>query len=277
MRPESTIPVAIGADHWFAKAFALAFRGVVEALDLGGGAGALEVQVVDADPARWREWSDPVWLSQSWSVARDARLWVGCSAAVPQALWSRIGGAAGPEAAAEAMETFREVLNQSASEAAAETASRLGNPVDSSPVEAACQPAPGWAVELRFATSGHDCAIVLAGNVALARAMEPGDAPSAAPPAGRQREETTTDPLEMIREVSLELAVSFGDTTMRLADVLRLSSGAIIELNRSVSDPVELLVNDSVIARGDVVVVDGNYGVRITEIVSRRERVRSML
>ena len=85
------------------------------------------------------------------------------------------------------------------------------------------------------------------------------------------------DPFEMIREVHLELSVSFGDTVMPLADVLKLSSGAIIELNRSVSDPVEVLVNDSVIARGDVVVVDGNYGVRITEIVSRRARVRSML
>jgi flagellar motor switch protein FliN/FliY len=55
-----------------------------------------------------------------------------------------------------------------------------------------------------------------------------------------------------------------------------LASGSIVELNRSAADPVDLLVNNSVIARGEVVVVDGNYGVRVTEIVSRKERIQSI-
>ena len=81
----------------------------------------------------------------------------------------------------------------------------------------------------------------------------------------------------MLLDVDLELSVSFGHTTLVLEEVLKLSSGSIVELNRSANDPVELLVNDAVIARGDVVVVDGNYGIRITEVVSPRERIRSLL
>ncbi len=82
--------------------------------------------------------------------------------------------------------------------------------------------------------------------------------------------------LQMLMDVDLELSVSFGSTTLLLQDVLKLASGSIVELNRSAADPVEVLVNDSVIARGEVVVVEGNYGIRITEIVSQRERIRSL-
>ena len=81
---------------------------------------------------------------------------------------------------------------------------------------------------------------------------------------------------DLLLEIEMQLGVSFGRTHLPLEEVLKLSSGAIVELNRSVSDPVDVLVNDAVIARGEVVVVEGNYGVRITEIVSRRERIRSI-
>jgi flagellar motor switch protein FliN len=83
--------------------------------------------------------------------------------------------------------------------------------------------------------------------------------------------------LQMLLDVDLELSVSFGRTTLLLQEVLKLSSGSIVELNRSASDPVEVLVNNSVVARGEVVVVDGNYGIRITEVVSPRDRIRSLL
>ena len=56
----------------------------------------------------------------------------------------------------------------------------------------------------------------------------------------------------------------------------KLTTGSIVELNRGVNDQVEVLVNQSLIARGEVVVVEGNYGVRIQEIVSRQDRMRSL-
>ena len=61
-----------------------------------------------------------------------------------------------------------------------------------------------------------------------------------------------------------------------MRDVLKLTTGSIIELDRDVNEPVEVLVNHCLIARGEVVVVDGNYGVRIQQIADRHERLRSV-
>lgn len=285
------IPGAIGPEHWFAQAFAAALGEVAEALDLGGGAGPLEVRAGAADPQSWADWADPLWHKQTWPPGERAHVWLGCPSTVPKALWTHIGGDA---EAAEAADTFREMLNQASSGAAAEASSRLGATVEASAVEEAAAPESGWAVELHFEAAGQSHTLAIVGDVGMAKALNPpaveqpapeqpsAEEPAAAPPVAQPPAPAgptapPNDPLELIREVSMELAVSFGDTTMPLADVLELASGAIIELNRSVSDPVEVLVNDSVIARGDVVVVDGNYGVRITEIVSRRDRVRSLL
>ncbi len=74
-------------------------------------------------------------------------------------------------------------------------------------------------------------------------------------------------------EVELPVSVSFGRAELALRDVLKLTTGSIVELNRSLTDPVEIIVNNRVIARGEVVVIDGNYGVRIQEIVSRDKRM----
>ena len=82
--------------------------------------------------------------------------------------------------------------------------------------------------------------------------------------------------LDLLLDVELPVSVSFGRASVPLKDVLKLTSGSIVELNRGVTDPVELIVNNCVIARGEVVVVEGNYGVRIQQIISARERLRTL-
>ncbi len=82
--------------------------------------------------------------------------------------------------------------------------------------------------------------------------------------------------LDAILEIDLPVVVRFGRTEMPLRAVTRLAPGAVIELGRSPDDPVELLVSDRVVARGEVVVVGGNYGIRIIDVVSPSERVRSL-
>ena len=82
--------------------------------------------------------------------------------------------------------------------------------------------------------------------------------------------------LDLLLDVELPVSVSFGRASVPLKDVLKLTAGSIVELNRGVSDPVELIVNNCVIARGEVVVVEGNYGVRIQQIISARERLRTL-
>ncbi len=71
----------------------------------------------------------------------------------------------------------------------------------------------------------------------------------------------------LLMDLKLQVRVLFGRTQMRFKDVLKLGPGSIVELDRAPDDVVELLVNDRVIARGQVVVVEGCYGVRITEIL----------
>jgi flagellar motor switch protein FliN/FliY len=74
----------------------------------------------------------------------------------------------------------------------------------------------------------------------------------------------------------MPVSVSFGRAQLPLRDVIKLTTGSIVELNRNVRDPVEVIINNCVIARGEVVVVEGNYGIRIHQIVSRAERIRSL-
>ena len=71
--------------------------------------------------------------------------------------------------------------------------------------------------------------------------------------------------------VKLPIRVLLGRTELCLRDIAQLGNGAVVELDCSPDDPVEIIVNDRVIAHGEVVVVAGNYGVRITKIASRGE------
>lgn len=82
--------------------------------------------------------------------------------------------------------------------------------------------------------------------------------------------------LDVILDIDLPVVVRFGRTEMPLRAVTRIAPGSVIDLGRSPDDPVELLVSDRVVARGEVVVVGGNYGIRIVDVVSPSERMRSL-
>ena len=81
---------------------------------------------------------------------------------------------------------------------------------------------------------------------------------------------------ELLLDVELPVSVSFGRAQVALKDVLKLTTGSIVELNRSILEPVEVIVNNCVIARGEVVVVEGNFGVRVHHVISRQERLRTL-
>jgi len=82
--------------------------------------------------------------------------------------------------------------------------------------------------------------------------------------------------LDVILDIDLPLSVRFGHAEMTLDALTKLGPGSLIELARSPDDPVELLVNGKLVARGEVVVVSGNYGVRVSEVVSAAERIRTL-
>ena len=82
--------------------------------------------------------------------------------------------------------------------------------------------------------------------------------------------------MAMLMDVDLPVSIRFGETEMLLEDAVKLGVGSIIELDSAIDQPVDLIVNGKSVARGEVVTVDGFYGVRITEISNVGERLRSL-
>ncbi len=175
-------------------------------------------------------------------------------------------------------EAGAEVFRRVAAQVASDLASKWNEPVSLSfdavrPV--AWEPAAKAAI--RVTTSdGKKPIIVLALHENLLAALE-------AAPAAASKEPTTPDPaqpakgatssnLDLLLDIELDVTIRFGQREMLLRDVLDLRSGSVIELERHVEEPAELLVAGRPVARGEVVVVEGNYGLRITEILSPRQR-----
>jgi len=212
----------------------------------------------------------------------------------PEDSWLHIGKSAmlaagvtevSPE---DARNTYLEIVTQATSGLAQAISTRLGKPVASlpakqiqrgeeglkeatelGPIEVSLGEPPlrrlylGWSQDLESALSPSTPA-----------AVERAGTDSPLERQGGQHERSTT--FDLLMEVELPVSVSFGRAQLPLRDVLKLNSGSIVELNRTISDPVEIIVNNCVIARGEVVVVEGNYGVRIQHVISREERLRTL-
>lgn len=82
--------------------------------------------------------------------------------------------------------------------------------------------------------------------------------------------------LEFILDIPLEISAEIGRTKMLIRDLLKLNQGSIIELEKFAGEPVEIYVNGKLMAKGEVVVVNDKFGVRITEIISAQERVKKL-
>ena len=82
--------------------------------------------------------------------------------------------------------------------------------------------------------------------------------------------------IELLMDVALEVSVELGRSHMPIGDILALRTGSVIELDKLAGEPVDVSVNGTLIARGEVVVVDEKFGVRITEVVSKSRRLASV-
>ena len=81
---------------------------------------------------------------------------------------------------------------------------------------------------------------------------------------------------DLLLNVNLNLTLRFGQCVMPLREILDMNSGSVIELDREVQEPADLLIGDKLIARGEVVIVDGNYGLRITEVADVSQRLQTL-
>ena len=92
-------------------------------------------------------------------------------------------------------------------------------------------------------------------------------------------DESLEDPgrdLDFILDIPLELSVELGRSKMLVNDLLQLGQGSIVELNKLAGEPLEIYINNKLVARGEVVVVNEKFGVRLTDIISPMERVRTL-
>jgi flagellar motor switch protein FliN/FliY len=213
------------------------------------------------------------WWEQRFPLPGDPVVWIGA----PQNAWSqlaaRVLGAAGVEEESQARETYIEILQQSMGELARSAGRRWNRQIEAPGTEAPAAPASGelYRIEVSFAGANlPPLLIAVSGEPAEPDAPAAPALPVENPPSAPSRT------FELLMGVELPLSVSFGHVQLPLGDVLKLAAGSIIELNRTVDEPVEVIVNNCVIARGEVVVVEGNYGVRIHQIMSRQERLENL-
>ncbi len=82
--------------------------------------------------------------------------------------------------------------------------------------------------------------------------------------------------IELLLDVELEASLRFGSREMPLGEILDLGPGDVVQLDRHVSDPVDLIVGDKIVARGEVVLVNGNFGLRVTEVAVPKKRLESI-
>jgi flagellar motor switch protein FliN/FliY len=149
---------------------------------------------------------------------------------------------------------------------------------DALPPDLAAQPERLWVAEAEATgPDGFRVGFTLTVGSELAReivaiAAEP-EEPAAAWPA---KPEPVPSGIDLILDVTLPVAVELGRARMQIQDVLKLAPGSIVELDKSAGDPVDILINGRPIAKGEVVVIDENFGVRLTSIVTAAERIKTL-
>jgi flagellar motor switch protein FliN len=234
---------------------------------------------------------DILWWEQPFQAGPETTVWV----AAPHATWEHAGTltlkAAGLETveAGEARNTWLEILGQSLSVMARSIGALLGREVvceagKERPPESS--PDAGGTVTITFGETSLAPLWIGFSDKLVSLVSAPATQDPAETNVGRGTPElekaVATRPaaapatMELLLDVELPVSISFGKTQILMKDVLKLTTGSIVELNRTVGEPVEVLVNHCLIARGEVVVVEGNYGVRILHIASRQDRMRSI-
>ena len=165
-------------------------------------------------------------------------------------------------------ELLREVADAAAAELRAKTGKRCR--VGKFEETAGEESSVSRAFELRSA--GHVWAVLVHDQVRAASATEPAAPPDPLPavPAGSH------PGIDLLLDVELEAALRFGCREMLLGEVLDLGPGDVVQLDRHVADPVDLIVGDKIVARGEVVLVNGNFGLRVTEVAAPKKRLESI-
>ncbi|CAE6777403.1 MAG: flagellar motor switch protein FliN [Nitrospira sp.] len=100
--------------------------------------------------------------------------------------------------------------------------------------------------------------------------------PTSFPPVDNQGAVPTNKNIEFVLDIPLQVTVQIGSTRMLIRELLQLGQGSVIELNKLAGEPMEVLVNNKLVARGEVVVVNEKFGIRLTDVVSPNQRIQQL-
>ncbi len=242
-----------------------------------------QLAAAEIDPSQ----SELLWWEQPLSLGPDANIWVAAGGRTWEEIGNRVLRSAGVDDATpeDIRSTYLEIVNQSLSGVASAVSIRARKEISCVQGRSAPPPAlPGagaYSFQITLGEQAFPLLAVFAASLAnLADAAAPPSA-KAAPEERAQSASSAQKPgprgsMDLLLDVELPVIVSFGRAQLMLKDVIKLTTGSIVELNRALSEPVEVIVNNCVIARGEVVVVEGNYGIRIKQVISRQERLRTL-
>jgi flagellar motor switch protein FliN/FliY len=172
---------------------------------------------------------------------------------------------------AEHKEALEELLRQVAGQAATALASTAGGEVK---LTLAASAAPSWAAAATATLrtrdeAGSPVSIEIQISAALGASLQPRSEPQTPPPEIPPPAPPAIASYDRLKDVGLEVKLRFGSRRMLLRDVLALSAGVVVELESNVNSPVDLLLDGRIVAQGEVVVIDGKYGLRVTEVMDR--------
>ena len=100
--------------------------------------------------------------------------------------------------------------------------------------------------------------------------------PASFPPVQSSETGGSQKNIDFILDIPMNVAVYVGSTKMAIRDLLQLAQGSVIELDKLAGEPMEVMVNNKLVARGEVVVVNEKFGIRLTDVVSAAERVQQL-
>lgn len=221
-----------------------------------------------------------LWWSQEFSLSPGQSVWIGAE----EAAWKEIGATAlkavgvEPSSPVDVRDTYREILVQSLSSLGRSMTARCKQEVECLQGQLLAAPPDGAVAGLASFQFGQGPAISLCviASPALLQTLA-AQSTAVETTAGRAAAEINAEnavaALRSLADLEMPISISFGTARVLLQDALMLKRGSLVALDQRADEPIEFRVNDRIIARGEVVVVEDSYAVRIVELVSRGERL----
>lgn len=221
-----------------------------------------------------------LWWSQEFSLSPGQSVWIGAA----EAAWKEIGATAlrsvgiEPSSPVDVRDTYREILVQSLSSLGRSMTTRCQQEVECLQGQFLAVPPEGAVVGLVSFQLGEGpairlCAIASPALLETLATKSPQAETTERQVAAGTNAENAVAALKSLADLEMPISISFGTARVPLQDALMLKRGSLVALDERADEPLEFRVNDHIIARGELVVVEDSYAVRIVELVSRGERL----